>query len=107
MRGKESRQGQVPGGGLALESSRAGETGESGSGCEQVMLAVPPLKAEFLHGFLMESIGRTALLSPATFLNENQFVNILFVNIISPSFPRPSLRQGNQTWCLSEIPNFF
>lgn len=76
----------------AAGQERPEEAVRAAQGCGQVMLAVQPLKAEFLHGFLMESVNRTALLSPATFLNENQLLNIM-----SPSFPKPRLRQGNQT----------
>ena len=69
---------------------QATEQGESGrklrkpvQGCGQAWGRNPVPTEGRLKEFLMESINTMALLSPATFLNENQFINTM------STFPLP------------------
>lgn len=67
--------------GLALASDRAGrewKEAEKASSRLWAGLGRNPVPTEGrLNEFLVESINTMALLSPATFLNENQFINTM------------------------------
>lgn len=98
---RDRKEAEKAGSGLwAGDGGRA--LGESGSGV--ILSPLGPAAEGRLHEFLVESINRTALLSPATFFNDNQFINIT-----SPSCSlKPRLRKGNHPLCFSEvIPNLF